>query len=136
MSVSSRSLAPIVFVIAAIQVVAGCDNDRFARYSRRLTSAPEVGKPAPAYKALTLQGDSFDLADLRGEVVLLNAWATWCKPCVAELPDLQRMQERYEDEGLRVVGVSIDVRGPQAVAQFLDDHGVTYMNLLDDSLAR
>ncbi len=86
----------------------------------------------PAYGALSLEGDTFDLADLRGQVVVLNAWATWCKPCVVELPMLQRLHENYQDQGLRVIGVSIDVTGGDKVARFLEDHGVTYTNLMGD----
>ena len=69
---------------------------------------PRVGEPAIEYVATTLEGDSVSLASLRGQVVLLNLWATWCAPCRQETPYLQSVFEEYQGEGLRVVGISLD----------------------------
>lgn len=91
-----------------------------------------VGAPAPAYAAVTLGGDSISLAEMRGEVVLLNMWATWCHPCREEIPALQRLHERLADAGLRVVGVSVDAGGEgERVAEFARQFGVTYAIWLD-----
>lgn len=68
----------------------------------------EVGTQAPDFAARDLSGQAVNLADLRGEVVLLNIWATWCPPCVEEMPSMQRLYEVLEERGLRVVAVSID----------------------------
>lgn len=94
----------------------------------------EVGTPAPNYAAISLGGDSVALADLRGEPVLLNIWATWCPPCRKEMPDLQALYESYGPRGLQVVGVSID--GPNAepqIREFLDEYGITFRILHDPS---
>lgn len=94
--------------------------------------APEVGSPAPAYSAVSLQGDSVSLAGLRGEAVLLNVWATWCHPCREEIPALQALHERYKGQGLQVVGVSVDAGGEEAnVREFANSFGVTYPIWLD-----
>ncbi|MBL8128666.1 MAG: TlpA family protein disulfide reductase, partial [Chloroflexia bacterium] len=96
-------------------------------------SGGALADPAPAYAAATLDGSGeISLDDLRGEVVLLNGWATWCQPCREEMPLLQHLQEEYGDQGLRVVGVSID-RGEAAgkIAQFAADTGVTFTLLHD-----
>lgn len=91
-----------------------------------------VGATAPEYAARTLDGDTVSLAELRGQAVLLNVWATWCPPCRKEMPDLQRLHERYEARGLRVVGVSIDAPGADAaVHDFLAEFGITYTILRD-----
>ncbi|HEX2094345.1 MAG TPA: TlpA disulfide reductase family protein [Longimicrobiaceae bacterium] len=68
----------------------------------------EVGTRAPGFSARDLRGRPVSLDDLRGEVVLLNIWATWCAPCREEMPSLQRLHQRLAPEGLRIVAVSID----------------------------
>jgi cytochrome c biogenesis protein CcmG, thiol:disulfide interchange protein DsbE len=68
----------------------------------------EVGSTAPDFAARDLAGKPVALADLRGEVVLLNIWATWCDPCREEMPSMQRLYQRLAPEGLKVVAVSID----------------------------
>jgi DsbE subfamily thiol:disulfide oxidoreductase len=91
-----------------------------------------VGKPAPAYAARNLAGDSVDLTRYQGRVVLLNIWATWCPPCRKETPALQALHERYGKRGLSVVGVSIDIAGAgNLVSDFMREYGVTYGMLHD-----
>ncbi|HEX8819681.1 MAG TPA: redoxin domain-containing protein [Archangium sp.] len=77
------------------------------------TAAPAplaAGQPAPEYTARTLEGQPASLAAERGQVVLVNLWATWCEPCRFELPELAALHERHAARGLRVVGVSVDAR--------------------------
>ena len=90
-----------------------------------------AGGEAPDYFTSTLQGDTLHLAQLRGELVLLNVWATWCPPCREELPQLQRLHEEFGSHGLRVVGVSLDTRSPRYVEGFLQKRAITYTNLRD-----
>jgi cytochrome c biogenesis protein CcmG, thiol:disulfide interchange protein DsbE len=68
----------------------------------------EVGSVAPDFAAHDLDGNPVRLADLRGEVVLLNIWATWCPPCREEMPSMQRLHEEFGSRGLQIVAVSID----------------------------
>lgn len=68
----------------------------------------EVGTRAPDFTARDLGGEQVTLSDLRGEVVLLNIWATWCPPCREEMPSMQRLHEQLGPSGLRIVAVSID----------------------------
>ncbi len=97
---------------------------------------PVVGEPAPPYAAATLAGDTISLESLRGSVVLLNFWATWCAPCRYETPFLQSLAEKYEAEGLRVVGVSMDTGDAGKIIQeFVDEYGVTYTILSDPQMA-
>jgi cytochrome c biogenesis protein CcmG, thiol:disulfide interchange protein DsbE len=94
---------------------------------------PRLGGPAPEYSAVAMQGGQpVSLASLRGQVVLLNVWATWCHPCRREMPDLQRLHRERGPAGLRVVGVSIDERGQEAeISHFLGEFGITYPIWLD-----
>jgi len=93
---------------------------------------PEVGQPAPAYRTISLTGDSVSLDQLRDRVVLLNIWATWCHPCREEIPILQALHERYAAQGLELVGVSVDARGEEAtIREFARDFEMTYPLWLD-----
>lgn len=69
-------------------------------------------------------GEARTLESWRGKVVLLNVWATWCAPCRAEMPTLDRLQKRFGDEGLEVVALSVDRKGAEAARQFFDEIGV------------
>jgi peroxiredoxin len=92
----------------------------------------EAGSLAPDYSALTLEGRSFSLADLLGEAVLLNLWATWCEPCRRETPDLAALQQQFGAEGLRVVGVSVDVDlAPERLREYVQREKITYTILHD-----
>jgi len=76
-----------------------------------------------------LDGKEVVLADYVGQVVLLNFWATWCPPCVREIPDLQSLHEKYKGQGVAIIGVTND--DPKAVRKFVQRKGVTYPILLD-----
>ena len=92
---------------------------------------------APDVQLETLDGDTVRLSDYRGQVVVLNFWATWCPPCRREIPDLMRLQDRFGDRGLRVVGVSLDREGKAVVQRYVDDIGIDYTVDIDDgSIAR
>ena len=86
----------------------------------------KVGGPMPAWSITTLDGRKIDVASLRGKVVVVDFWATYCAPCVAELPHYVDLQKKYADKGLVIVGVSTDRRGPDFVAKFVKRYGVSY----------
>jgi cytochrome c biogenesis protein CcmG/thiol:disulfide interchange protein DsbE len=108
--------------IAALAVVAaasGCGGDG----GRQADEA----EPAPSYEAVTLDGEPVSLDALRGEVVLLNVWATWCAPCRREIPELQALHTAHRDEGLRVIGVTVDSRSAEEeIRRFVEEFGMTY----------
>jgi thiol-disulfide isomerase/thioredoxin len=80
---------------------------------------------APAFSVRDLDGRELTSASLRGKVVILNFWATWCGPCRAEIPDLVALQEKYRDQ-IVVVGISEDETGPDIVRQFAARYNVNY----------
>jgi cytochrome c-type biogenesis protein len=89
--------------------------------------APQIGEPAPPYRAVAINGDSVDVASLRGRVVLLNVWATWCHPCREEIPYLQRLYEQHRANGFEIAGVSVDTHGQeQEISDFVKEFGMTY----------
>lgn len=71
-------------------------------------AAPEIGKAAPELVVTELDGQTFDLARLRGKVVLVNYWATWCAPCRKDMPKLDVFYRGYHDQSLEMIGISVD----------------------------
>ena len=92
--------------------------------------ASSASRQAPDYQYTTVSGDTASLAGLRGKVVLVNFWATWCPPCRVEMPGFQRVYEDRKDEGFVVLGLSTDMRGEDQVREFLAARGITYPNAM------
>ena len=99
-----------------------------------------TGEPAPDVRLPRIDGRVADLAALQGRPVIVNIWATWCAPCVREMPALQRVYERYRDEGLEVVAVAVDdVPGQRQedgrivgkVSEFVREYGLTFPVAVD-----
>ncbi|HEY0601732.1 MAG TPA: redoxin domain-containing protein [Herpetosiphonaceae bacterium] len=87
---------------------------------------------APDFSLQTLDGETVRLSDFTGKVVLINFWATWCPPCVREIPRLVRISEEYDDDGLVVLGINTTFQDdPAKVEQFVRDQGISYRVLLD-----
>lgn len=92
-------------------------------------AAPVVGAPAPDFELETPEGEAIRLSDLKGGVVALNFWATWCVPCRLEMPDLEARAVAHPDD-LTVLGVNFD-ETPEEVIAFRDELGITFPLLLD-----
>jgi cytochrome c biogenesis protein CcmG, thiol:disulfide interchange protein DsbE len=80
----------------------------------------------PMFRLATLAGDSVSQESLRGKVVLVNFWATWCGPCRLEMPLLQQMYERHRGDGFVLLGLSVDRGGAATVRDYVHARGVTY----------
>ena len=116
------------FVVLLAMVLAGMiwvNRDRFVPIG--------PGGKAPDYSVTTLGGDTVSIADFRDKVVVLNVWATWCEPCVREMPALQTLHEKMASEGVEVLGVSVDVGDNTRVIEFAQALGVTFPILRDPS---
>jgi cytochrome c biogenesis protein CcmG/thiol:disulfide interchange protein DsbE len=72
------------------------------------SAAPALDRPAPTLVATQLDGATFDLSKLRGKVVLVTYWASWCAPCKKEMPLLNGFFQRHRDDGLEIIGISVD----------------------------
>jgi cytochrome c biogenesis protein CcmG/thiol:disulfide interchange protein DsbE len=95
--------------------------------------APQTGFLAPDFALKTIEGETIQLSDLRGQPVLVNLWATWCPPCRAEMQTLETVYNDYKDRGLIVLAVNMTSQDdPQAVLPFVTERGLTYPILLDD----
>ena len=100
--------------------------------TRDATIVPSTlpGRVAPDFVRETLAGDSLRLADLRGNVVVLNFWASWCIPCLQEHPLLVAADERWREQGLRIVGV-VYQDSPANARDWLRERGGSWTNVLD-----
>jgi len=83
------------------------------------TGSAALGKPEPELKLKDLDGRELALSDLKGKVVFVNFWATWCGPCQDEIPLLIEMQNKYASKGFTVVGIAMDEEGKSVVAPFV-----------------
>jgi cytochrome c biogenesis protein CcmG, thiol:disulfide interchange protein DsbE len=113
-----------VAAVAAILVA-------FALPSYRQGEASISGKAAMDFP-VTIAGKSQHLSDLKGKIVVLNFWATWCPPCVEETPALNRLQKYIDSRGGMILGVSVDEDG-SAYEKFLKDYFVTFSTYRDPS---
>ena len=92
-------------------------------------SAPP--RPAPAFEVTTLDGRTISLASLKGKVVIVDFWATWCPPCREEIPHFVQLYKTYAPK-LEILGISLDEDGKEAVAAFVKEHEMTYPVALGD----
>jgi peroxiredoxin len=105
----------VVLMVVVAALFAGC------------TKSEKRGKrsPAPDFTLQDLSGRNVRLSDLRGKVVLVEFWATWCPPCRASIPVIEHLHQTYAEKGLVVLGISID-EGWDAVKSFAREQGITY----------
>ncbi len=95
------------------------------------TGPIQVGLPAPNFTFPDLNGQKVSLFDHRGKVVLVNVWATWCPPCRDEMPSMQKLYERFKGKNFEILAVSIDFKGRDIVAPFMQELNLTFPALLD-----
>ena len=95
-----------------------------------------IGKPLPSFKMTSTKGETMTNASLKGKVVLLDFWATWCGPCKAASPAVQRLHANYGAKGLRAIGADTFESGPSGAAKYAKEHGYTYtFGVKGDALA-
>lgn|ERR1041384_292594 len=126
----NRSVVILVGVIA-LAALSIYGSLHFARVSHSQVAAAGRGdnsplERAPDFELQTLDGRTVKLSDFRGKLVVLNFWATWCAPCRVEMPWLIDFQRPYKEQGLEVVGVSMDDGEQQQVADFVKEMKVNY----------
>ena len=88
-----------------------------------------LGQKAPHFTAETVKGDVLALDDFRGAYVLIEFWATWCGPCMPEIPHLKALWSHYHDRGLQIIGVTLDADG-QTVERFIEEHEMEWPQVM------
>lgn len=118
-------VAIAVLVIALIAV--------FTRDATPQTGLVAIDRPAPDLTLETLDGGTIRLADLRGKIVLVNFWATWCEPCKVETPDLVAASDEFRDRGLVIVGINLtdQDKSMDEIRKFVQRYQITYPIALD-----
>ena len=120
MSQYHRAAAAAVLAL----VLAGCSKSLRESEAR---VKPESGrKKAPNFSLKDANGDTVNLADYRGKVVLVNFWATWCGPCKYEMPWFVEFEQKYKDRDFAVLGVSMDDDGWKSVRPYITSHKINY----------
>jgi len=94
-------------------------------------SKPNPVRAAKEFSVATPEDGKVRLSEYKGKVVLLNFWATWCKPCEEEMPSMERLHQQYKDKGLVVLAISEDAGGASVVAPYLKKHKLTFPVGLD-----
>lgn len=130
--ISSGYKAGILFFLISIGVgtlflLKGNNTD--FEFTKQSTVA--AGIPAPAFSLPDMEGNIISLSDFRGKLVLLNIWATWCRPCVDEMPSIETLYNRFKQDDFVILAVSIDTQGKKIVGPFMKKNNLNFKVLLD-----
>ncbi len=92
-------------------------------------SPPLVGGPAPVFKLEAMDGQILNLSDLKGQFVILNFWATWCVPCVKEMPEFQKAHQSLNQK-VKIIGINL-AESKEKVNEYINDHHISFTIVLD-----
>lgn len=120
----------ILLVIMAVGLLCACDQGGSGQEAKSAKVA--VGETAPDFTLQNMQGEKVTLSDLRGQVVLVNFWATWCPPCRQEMPSMEELYQHFEGKEFEMLAINVEEDGPDAVAEFLDDKTHSFPILFDE----
>ena len=98
----------------------------------RPSQNPFVNGPAPDFRVMDIRGEELTLEQYRGQIVLLDFWATWCGPCIAEMPNVKQAYERYKNQKFQIIGISLD-NSIAPLESYIQGEGITWRQYLDSS---
>ena len=131
------------FILFLTFLLVGCGNSNAQQNGRKIKNSPAKKDQnqvtakqnnsilAPNFTLADLEGNWVSLDDMKGKVVLLNFWGTWCGPCRVEIPAFINLVEKYEKEGLEIVGVTLTSGPPENIQAFANKWGINYTLLTD-----
>ncbi len=120
----------VSLIVTIDLIVVSLVQDDSSLESVKMSSIGE-GIPAPDFTFPGLDGKNTSLSDYKGKVVLVNIWATWCPPCVYEMPSMQKLYNEFNGKNFEILAVSIDAAGVDAVAPFMKKHKLSFPALMD-----
>lgn len=136
----TKSRVSFIYILAALLILAGLisaivsemrspeDSVMFS------TGDPWSSRAFPVdldFTLTDLDENEVTIGQLEEPVRIVNFWATWCGPCVAEIPDFQAFHEEYGDQGVKVIGIALDEQGAEIVEPFVEENNMTYLTLID-----
>ena len=136
----TKSRVSFIYILAALLILAGLisaivgemrspeDSVMFS------TGDPWSSRPFPVdldFTLTDLDENEVTIGQLEEPIRIVNFWATWCGPCVAEIPDFQAFHEEYGDQGVKVIGIALDEQGAEIVQPFVEENNMTYLTLID-----
>jgi peroxiredoxin len=124
-------LTVLLVLIVGCLVIALSMKGKDSTFQLTGQSRIRTGSPAPDFTFLDLTGKKVSLSDYRGRVVFLNIWATWCSPCVDEMPSMEALYNKLKGDKFEILAVSIDAGGQKVVAPFIERLKLTFPALLD-----
>lgn len=131
MQPTKRRVIYITILFAALAWVF-VSTDRTGTSTAGEIPAPREGFLAPDFSLQTLEGETVTLSDLRGQAVLVNLWATWCPPCRAEMPAMQKLYDEYKDDGFIVLAINMTYQdNALAVDPFVRENKLTFPILIE-----
>jgi len=89
-------------------------------------AATVLNQPAPAFKLFSINGEPVSTTGLKGSVVLIDFWATWCPPCRESLPFMNELHRKYAKQGLQIIGMNVDEGGERQIKSFIAEKGLSY----------
>ncbi len=120
-----------VTILIAFTLIA-CASDKKSNQSKTQetktmsTAQSSSSNKAPSFTLMDSEGNDLSLSDYAGKVIILDFWATWCPPCRAEIPTFVELQNEYGENGLQVIGVSVDQNGWSVVKPFMEEYMINY----------
>lgn len=118
----------LLLLLVLLPALACAGSERPKDTPRSLT----IGSIAPDFSLENMQGERVSLSQLRGKVVIVNFWATWCPPCRSEMPSMEVLHQTFKDDGLVLLAINVEQGGRQAVAKFLQESPYSFPILLDE----
>lgn len=120
----------IIRTLILVVLVTAVGYTLYANFTKDKVQKVEIGKTAPDFALVDMNGEKHRLSDYRGEGVFLNFWATWCKPCEREMPYIDRSYINFQDKGVKVLTVNVG-ESEVAVNNFIDRHNLSFPVMVD-----
>jgi len=128
---SSYRVVILVFLATAMLLVFFYPKERNTGKSILSKQRIEIGQLAPDFTYPDLSGKNVSLSDYRGNVILVNIWATWCPPCIAEVPSMEALYKKLKGDHFEILAISIDQQEQTFVSSFVKKHNLNFPVLLD-----